>query len=232
MIKIEKLFLKKRIPEISEFDLCVANGESYVLLSSDDNAFNHLINIFSRIEKNFKGRVEIDSENILEPHSKGEINPDNLVFLSNGNQWPPDLKVKDWIDFFKKYSGAAEEEFEEIYIKLNIDRISSCKIGELPEIEWRRILFSLVQLNGFGNYIFKDFAKGMPFDFNLEFKKTIQRLKKNGCAVLYFSNDVFLAPEIGDRVGFMKKGKLLLELTSTAMKKISIKEIYFQFLAE
>jgi ABC-type uncharacterized transport system ATPase component len=43
---------------------------------------------------------------------------------------------------------------------------------------------------------------------------------------------VFFAPEIGDRVGFLKKGKLLLELKGTKVKRMDLKELYFKFLAE
>jgi len=142
------------------------------------------------------------------------------------------MKAGHFMSFFKKAMNISEDRFEELYIKLNMEKIYSKRIGEIEAVEWRRILFSLARLKGSNNYVIRDFVKGMPLDYNLEFKKNIRRLKKEGASILYLSDDVFLAPEIGDRIGFMKKGKLLLELKAARMKNLSLKELYFQFLSE
>lgn len=229
MIKIINLYLKKKIPEISRLNLRIDEGEAYVLLSSGDTAVDHLINIFSGTERVFKGTVEIEGISIL--NSWNGCNK-NIVYLSSGSQWPPDMKIGNIISFFKKRMDISEDEFEELYIKLNMENIYQKKISEIEEVERRKILFALAKLKRSKNYIFRNFVKGMPLDFNLEFKKNIHQLKKDGCSILYFSDDVFFAPEIGDRIGFMKKGKLLLELKASKMKKMSLKELYFQFLVE
>lgn len=229
MIKINNLYLKKKIPEISHLNLQVENGESYVLLSSGDTPFDHLTNIFLELEKEFKGTVEIDNIDI---RSNRDYSHENIVFLCSGDQWPGDMKVGNIVSFLEKSMDIPEDKFEEFYIKLNIEGIYQRRINEIEEAEWRRILFALAQLKKSKNYIVRNFAKGMPLDFNLEFKKGIGQLKKNGCSILYLSDDVFFAPEIGDRIGFMKKGKLLLELKASKMRKMSSRELYFQFLAE
>lgn len=229
MIKISDLSLKKKIPEISRLDIVIPEGETYVLLSSGDTVFNHLINIFSGMETDFKGSVEIDDNDI---RGDWDYCKTNMVHLTNGKEWPPDMKVASIISFFKNNMVVYEEEYEELYVRLNLERISRKRINEIEEMEWRRILFSLARLRKSKNYIFRDFAMGMPLDFNLELKKNINEIKNNGCSILYLSNDVFFAPEIGDRIGFMKKGKLLLELKASRMRKMSLQELYFQFLAE
>ena len=210
-------------------NLHIEEGEAYVLLSSGDTAVNHLINIFSGMERDFKGTVDIDGINILKGWNECSK---NIVCLSPGSQWPLDMKVGNIISFFRRRMDICEDEFEELYIKLNMETISQKRISEVDEVEWRKILFALAKLKKSKNYIFRDFVKGMPLDFNLEFKKNIQLLKKSGCSILYISDDVFVAPEIGDRIGFMKKGKLLLELKAAKMKKMRLKELYFQFLVE
>ena len=229
MINIVDLYLKKRIPEVSQLNLHIEEGEAYVLLSSGDTAVNHLINIFSGMERGFRGTVEIDGINIRDGWNGCRK---NIVYVSSGSQWPPDMKIANMISFFKKRMDICEDEFEELYIKLNMENICQKRISDIEEVERRKILFALAKLKESKNYIFRDFVKGMPLEFNLEFKKSIQFLKKNGCSILYISDDVFFAPEIGDRIGFVKKGKLLLELKASKMKKMSLKELYFQFLLE
>jgi ABC-type multidrug transport system ATPase subunit len=229
MIKIKNLSLVKKIPELSQLNLQIDNGEVFVLLSSGDSAIRQLINIFSGLERDFRGTVEVDNVNILSDWNKAN---QQLVYLDSAGMWPRDMKVGQIMSFFKKTLNISEDKFEELYIKLNMEESYPKRIGEIEAVEWRRILFSMARLRGSKNYIVWDFVKGMPLDYNLEFKKSIYRLKKDGGTVLYLSDDVFFAPEIGDRIGFMKKGKLLLELKAAKMKNLSLKELYFQFLSE
>jgi ABC-type multidrug transport system ATPase subunit len=229
MIEISDLYLKKRIPEISRLNLRVADREVYVLLSSEDTAINHLINIFIGLEAGFKGTVKIDNTDIVAQRRECR---DLFIYLDTGDQWPPDMKIGSVFSFFKKQLEIPEEKFEELYITLNMENINHLNIGELEEIQLRRILFALARLKASKNYIMHDIALGMPLDFKLELKKSILQLKSAGSALLYFSNDVFFAPEIGDRIGFMKKGKLMLELKAATMKKMNLRELYFQFLTE
>lgn len=229
MIQIVDLHLKKRIPEISSLDLQIEAGECYVLLSSGETAVNHLINIFSGLERNFKGGVKIDGRDI---RGNWNLGREKAVCLSCDREWPPDMRVRNLIAFSRERAEISAEELEEILIKFNLENHADKRLHELEEVDWRNILFALVQLKGCKNYIIRDFARGMPLDFNLEFKKHIQQMKQNGFSILYLSDDVFFAPEIGDRVGFLRKGKLLLELKAARMKKMSLRELYFQFLAE
>lgn len=228
MIKINGLHLEQKIPEISKLDLCIEEGEVYVLLTPvGDRTPDHLINIFLGLEKRFTGQVHVDGMDII---SRWRECRDRLVCFTGHRQWPPDMRIGDVVFFFKKYMGLPEETFEEFYIKLDLENKGRKKMSDLDEGERRNILFALYRQLDINNYVVRDFAEGMPLDFNLEFKKIIRRLKRRGCSILYLGSDVFFAPEIGDRIGFVKKGRLLLELKAAKMKKMNLKELYFQFL--
>lgn len=229
MIRIDNLFLKKKIPEISDLSLQVKAGETFVLLSSGERVSNHLINIFTGRERDFSGTVKIDQQNILTDLK--ELRK-NLVYIGKESDWPPVIRIKDIMGFLRRITRISEEEYEEFKIKMNLDQLNCYRINDLEEVEKRRLLFSIVQLGKSNNYVIHDLAKGMPIDFILEFKENIRQLKHNGCSILYISDDVFFAPEIGDRIGFLKKGKLLLELKGRKVKRMDLKELYFRFLAE
>lgn len=229
MISIRNLYLKKKIPEISELNLQVQSGETYVLLSSGENVCNHLINIFTNRERNFTGKVFINKQDIL---SKDHQLKNNLVFIGIGSDWPPVTRIEDIMGFFRRMMNISEDEYEEFKLKFNLEHLKKKRINDLEEPDKRRLLFSAVQLIGSNNFIIHDLAKGMPIDFILELKENLRQLKKMGCSILYISDDVFFAPEIGDRIGFLKKGKLLLELKGIKVKRMDLKELYFRFLAE
>lgn len=229
MIEIENLFLKKRIPEISELNLQVASGETYVMLSSGNRVNAHLINILTGRERRFCGRVRVDERDILEGRHWLQR---HLAFVDKSSDWPPVMRVSDVLNFLWRTTGVSEDDFEEFKIKMNLERLNRQRLNDLEEPERRRLLFSAVRLSNCGNIVIHDLAKGMPVDFILEFKENIRRLKQGGTSLFYISDDVFFAPEIGDRVGFVKKGKLLLELPGVKVRRMDLKELYFRFLTE
>ncbi len=229
MIKITGLYVKKKIPEISQINLHIEDGESYVLLSSGERALNLLLDIGAGVETNYRGTVEING---IDARTQPDILQRHLSILTCGRQWPRDMKTGHLLTYFKNSHHIPEEDFQEIYIKLDMANLAPKRLGQLEDVEWRRILLTLSQLKKNNNYMLHDFARGMPLDFNLELKKSILHMKEQGNAILYLTDDVFIAPELGDRVGLMKKGKLLLELKGDKMKKMSLNELHFQFLAE
>lgn len=229
MIEISDLYLEKQIPEISDLTLDIPDHEIFVLLSSDEKVFNYLVNIFSGLEKGFNGSVRVDDMDIIAQWHECRR---RISYLESGDQWPQDMSVGQLVTFLKDRLSIPEDEFEEFYIRLNIDRLSHFKIKSLEPAQWHKILLALAGFKKSSNYIIREFARGMPLDFNLEFRNHLNLLKGSGASILYLTDDVFFASEIGDRVGFMKKGKLLLELKASSLKKVSLKELYFQFLSE
>ena len=229
MIEIKDLFLKRKIPEISELNLRVEAGEVYALLSSGGHVTSHLINIFNAVERSYRGTVSVDGREISPSKNNGS---GDLVFVDRGSEWPPVVRIGHLAAFLKRVSDIADDDFEEFKLKLNINQLAASRIGELGEADRRRFFFAAARLQGKKNYLIHDLAKGMPIDFILEFKEQLRELKAAGRSILYLSNDVFFAPEIGDRIGFMRKGKLLLELKGAKVRRMDLKELYFRFLAE
>ncbi|MCP4152469.1 MAG: hypothetical protein GY757_32320 [bacterium] len=229
MIKTTNLSLQKRIPEISDLDLHIPPGETYVLLSATNSPVEHLINIFMGLERDFEGSVQIDDMDML---ASPEACLEQLTFLSGGGQWPSYLKVGDLLSFLKHTFNIPGEAFAELYVKSNIKSLLTKKINELDELQRRKLLFSICRLKKGKNFIIRDYVKGMSMAFTLDFKKKLRKMKKELCSILYLGDDVFFALEIGDRIGFMKKGKLLLELPGSKLKKMDLKELYYQFLVE
>jgi len=229
MIEIKALYLKKKIPEISELTLRVMGGEIYVLLSSGENVLHHLVNIFGGLETDFRGSIRVDGHGVTAGADRTQI---DLTYVDRGGDWPPTVKIKHLVAFIKRSGRIPEDDFEEFKLRMNVDQISHLRVGDLNEVERRRFLFAVARLRNTRNYLIHDLAKGMPIDFILEFKDHLREMKAAGCSVLYLSNDVFFAPEIGDLIGFMRKGKLLLELKGAKVRRMDLKELYFRFLTE
>ncbi len=61
-----------------------------------------------------------------------------------------------------------------------------------------------------------------------EFSELLMKLSSQGCAVLMATHDLFRAKESGTRVGIMKHGKLLTEMTTEEIGHADLERIYLE----
>ena len=61
-----------------------------------------------------------------------------------------------------------------------------------------------------------------------EFSELLKKLSGQGCAVLMATHDLFRAKEAGTRVGIMKHGRLVAEMTTEEIGHTDLEQIYLQ----
>ena len=63
-----------------------------------------------------------------------------------------------------------------------------------------------------------------------EFLEILGELKKEGKAILMSTHDIFRSKEIGDRVGIMKEGRLVMERTREELQDEDLVKIYIDYM--
>jgi ABC-2 type transport system ATP-binding protein len=63
-----------------------------------------------------------------------------------------------------------------------------------------------------------------------EFLEILRELKNEGKAILMSTHDIFRAKEIGDRVGIMKEGRLVMERTREELQYEDLVKIYIDYM--
>jgi ABC-2 type transport system ATP-binding protein len=61
-----------------------------------------------------------------------------------------------------------------------------------------------------------------------EFSELLKKLSSQGCAVLMATHDLFRAKESGTRIGIMKHGRLLAEMTTDEIGHADLERIYLE----
>lgn len=222
--------LPRHLSKLETFKLQIKKGESYTLLSGDDLIKEQLYVIFSGV---LSGMPEweklIEKVSLIEG---SDTTASGVAFVCKLDEWPADIKVGDFLMLLKRLAGNKSSSAEEISILMGIDTIKRKYFGTIDESEKRKVVFAGARLKESDFYIFDDFARGMPLEFLIEFRKNLRRLKENGDRILYLSNDVLLAPEIGDRIGIMKNGRLLFFVKDSDLRQMNLNEMFFQYFAD
>lgn len=61
-----------------------------------------------------------------------------------------------------------------------------------------------------------------------EFSELLKKLSEQGCAILMATHDLFRAKESGTRVGIMKRGRLVAEMTTEEIGHADLERIYLE----
>ncbi len=192
----------KMAEDINGLDVELKEGETYVLLTSGSVINNQLYNFFSGEAKGFKGLVRLNDVNLTPGENKSKRN--DFIYFCHPGKVPCDIKVGDFIAFIKKLLKASNKAVSEIYIRLGVERIEDKCFLEISGEETGRILLAAAQLKKSKIYMFRDFARGIPADLMTRFTEELQKLKEQGAAILYLTDDVLLASKIGDSAGSLR----------------------------
>ncbi len=65
-----------------------------------------------------------------------------------------------------------------------------------------------------------------------EFSELLKKLSSQGCAILMATHDLFRAKETGTRVGIMKHGRLLTEMTTQEIGHADLERIYLEHMID
>ena len=65
-----------------------------------------------------------------------------------------------------------------------------------------------------------------------EFSELLKRMRDSGAAILMTSHDLFRAKESGTRVGIMREGRLLEELSSQDVSHTDLERLYLELMAD
>jgi energy-coupling factor transporter ATP-binding protein EcfA2/ABC-type transport system involved in multi-copper enzyme maturation permease subunit len=228
MVRFDSSTFMKKLPPTGKLNLKVRKGESYVLLSAIGGVGDQLYVLYSGAVKGFKNWDQIQEK--FKIMADDQQNGD-FVFVGKTAEWPGNIKVGDFLNLMRRLTGIDKNEADEISILLGIDNIKKKYFGAAQESEKRQAVFAAAKMKNSKYYIFDDFASGMPVEFIIEFSRNIRRLKESGKGILYLSNDVLLAPEIGDRIGIMKGGQLLFDVKDSELRQMNLNQVYFQYFA-
>lgn len=203
---------KEVILGLNDLDIDVEEGKSNVVLSRGETVTirQHLYNVFSGKNKAFNGRVLIDGKDIVPGNKRVDF-----VYICHPDEIPGDIKVGNFIKFLGQALKAPKEQLKSIRVRLDLNKFGKKSFNELEDENKLRgqIVLTAALFKQSGIYVINNLTKGMPADFIKEFAQQLDKLKQEESAILYLTNDVFMAKRIGDYTSVLKSDADLMTIT-------------------
>lgn len=227
MIAIKNLTREKNDFCLSALSLEVGKGEIYFLLNRRDRDNDSLFQILSGFQP--AGSGEIFYDGVCPPAAE---RPQAAIFIDRLNDhadFDTETKLGQWLDFLCALGLNRENVYKTLLVGDFHERQLKKKVRDLAPETFKLAYLAACLAAGSTNIVINDFIRGAEKSFELKFNKLLLQKKAAGHAVLFLGNDIFYASEIADRVGFIKNGRLMFEVSAADLKEMDIKDLYSKF---
>ena len=214
---------------LNELNLSVRQSEIVCLLGANGAGKTTTINLFLGFLEPTSGTATVDgldvSSNLAEARAKLSYVPEQVSLY-------PSLSGLENLDYFIRLSGKKQQ--EESYLRELLDQVGLDQTAADNQV--KSYSKGMRQKVGLAISLAKK-AKALLLDEPLsgldpsaanEFSNLLRKLANNGTAVLMATHDLFRAREISDRIGIMKSGCLVQELSSESFDQASLEKIYLE----
>ncbi|MEM3911637.1 MAG: ABC transporter ATP-binding protein [Saccharolobus sp.] len=210
VIQLTKYYGKNKAIENVEFT--VNNGELVGFVGVNGAGKTTTIKICAGIIKPSKGRVFIDSIDILENKDKAS---ENIGWVPESPTFEQDVKVKDYLKYLAGYHKLSTNEIhkkvKELLEVTNLAQYSDYKIRDLSQGNKKRFALAASLISDPYNLLFDEVMNGLDPQGILFFREVALKLKKEGRAILFSSHILSEVEAIADRVIFIHRGRIIAD---------------------
>jgi len=216
---------------LTNLNLEVREGEIYCLLGANGAGKTTTINLFLNFIPPTSGKAYINGIDVtaypLEAKKYVSYVPEVCMLYGN-------LKAIQNLDFFAKLGGKRDLKKEDYYRVMK-------RVG--LEEEWyekrvkhfskgmrQKLALAIAIIKGAENMLLDEPTAGLDPKAAHEFMEILRELRNEGKAILMSTHDIFRAKEIADRIGIMKEGFLVAEMTSKEIENQNLENLYLQYM--
>jgi ABC-2 type transport system ATP-binding protein len=211
----------------------VSPGQVYCLLGTPRSGKTTIVNIFIGLVKPTAGRALINNVDC-------EIYPvearRHLTHIPHDLQFSADLTPQQNLEYFAALGGKRGVQEREIRAVMRDAKIPEkafdFRTRLLPHEMHQRLGVALAMLKQTPVLLADEPTLGFDAQATRDFLELLPLLKERGVAILFCTRDPFLAGQIGDVVGLLKEGVLILETTRQQLTARPLEQMYQKHLMQ
>ncbi len=195
------MLCKNEAPNSKPRNMKMKKGQLKIMVSEGELFKNQLFNLCSGeikefARKGFSGKISIDDVDITV-----EKNREDFLYLCHPEDIPGDIIASDFLAFTRRLTRGEKN-------GRNTKAVIKKKFSKLKHHEKGGIMLAALGMIRSPIYLIHDIARGMPIEFTVQLKKTMDALKEEGTLVLYLTPDELI------NIQSIKKGQKVYESTT------------------
>ena len=214
---------------LDNLNLHIEAGEIYCLLGANGAGKTTTINLFLNFINPSSGKAYIKdldvAKNPLETKKYLAYIPEQVNLYKN-------LSGLENLEYFSALAGQntySKNDFLHFFDEVGLQREAADKrVSGYSKGMRQKVGIAIAIAKRASVLLLDEPTSGLDPKASNEFSELLKKLSANGCAVLMATHDLFRAKESGTRVGMMKHGKLLTEMTTEEIGHSDLERIYLE----
>ena len=223
--KVSKSFKENKA--LDNLTLSVDSGEIYGLLGANGAGKSTTLNLLLGFIKAESGLIEIlDSE-------KKKINKDQIGYIPENVNLYPYLSGKENLDYFCKLAGLKfdSSQLSNLLLDCSLDVDAHNKLtSEYSKGMRQKVGIAIALAKDASIYLLDEPASGLDPMASNELSEILKKLSSRGATIFMASHDLFRVRETCDKIGIIKNGSLIKEMSSKDVSSNELENIYLNFM--
>ena len=216
---------------LDHLNLEVRGGEVYCLLGANGAGKTTTINLFLNFIPPTTGTCFIQGIDVNKDPLEAKK---HVAFVSENVMLYGNFTARQNLDFFAKLGGKTnlgKADYYQIMRRVSLqEKALEQKVKNFSKGMRQKLGISIAIIKDAPGILLDEPTSGLDPKVAEEFLKILAELKKEGKAILMSTHDIFRAKEIGDRVGIMKEGRLVMERTREELQYEDLVKIYIDYM--
>ncbi len=214
---------------LDSLDLAIAPGEVYCLLGPNGAGKTTTINLFLGFAAPSAGQALVSG---LDVSTHDRETKQRLAYIPEQVMLYRNLSGLENLEYFAALGGKgslSRERFTEILVEAGLERDAvDRRISEYSKGMRQKVGIAIAIAKEADALLLDEPTSGLDPKASNEFSALVERLRKNGVAVLMATHDLFRAKDTGTRVGIMRYGRLVTELSTDEIGHADLERIYLE----
>ena len=214
---------------LNALNLAVNSAEIVCLLGANGAGKTTTINLFLGFLQPTSGAAIVDGTDVASDLEKAR---NALGYVPEQVSLYPALTGLENLDYFVRLSSNKHP--DEKYLRRLLDQVgldqnaTSQKVSGYSKGMRQKVGLAIALAKGAKVLLLDEPLSGLDPSAANEFCKLLRQLADQGTAVLMATHDLFRAKEIADRIGIMKAGTLVEELSPDSLDQAALEQIYLR----
>jgi ABC-2 type transport system ATP-binding protein len=234
-VMLQAVDLTKRYEDgtlaLDQLNLDVGKGEIFCLLGANGAGKTTTINLFLAFIEPTGGKASIDGVDV---GKNPLLTKDYVSFVSENVMLYENFTARQNLDYFARLGGKRNLTKADYYTYMRRaglqDKAFETRLGKFSKGMRQKLGITIAIIKDAPNILLDEPTSGLDPLAASEFMEILKSLRDEGKSILMSTHDIFRAREIADRVGIMKKGRLVMVRNRTEFQGENLEKIYLDYM--
>ena len=191
------------------------------------------INLFLNFIPPTSGTALIEGIDVVKDPLKAKR---NVSFVSENVMLYGNFSAIQNLDYFSRLAGRrtlAKKDYAEVLGRVGLQKDAFDKrIKNFSKGMRQKLGIAIALVKDAPNVLLDEPTSGLDPQSGREFLEILVQMRDTGKSVFMSTHDIFRAKFMADRIGFMRKGRLVMLKTAKELENEDLTELYIQYMEE